>query len=150
MPVWARFGLRLRFGRANRTEDRSYFGLSKPNRYWGLPKKIFFSPPTGNMSAGAQGGASGAREEQMEEEMEIEEDSSSTVAMPAARGTFIADTGTSAPVQRLFSVAGQVDSSRRVTLSSDNLTLLVFMHEALPLIRKIRTLKMVQEAVGVL
>ncbi len=50
------------------------------------------------MSAGAQGGASGAREEQMEEEMEIEEDSNSTVAMPAARGTFISDTATSAPV----------------------------------------------------
>ncbi len=106
------------------------------------------------MSAGAQGGASGEREEQMEEEMEIEEDSNSTVAIPAARGTFIADTATSAPVQRLFSVVGQVDSSRRATLSSDNLTLLVFMYEvryeALPLIRKIRTLKIVQETVGVM
>jgi hypothetical protein len=49
----------------------------------------------------------------------------------------------------LFSVAGQVDSSRRVNLSSDNLTLLVFMHEALPLLRKIRDLKIVQETVGV-
>ena len=45
------------------------------------------------MSAGsAQGGASGVDEEEMEEEMEIEEGSSSTVAMPAARGTFIAGT----------------------------------------------------------
>jgi len=34
-------------------------------------------------------------------------------------------------------------------LSSDNLTLLVFMHEALPLLRKIRALKIVQEDVGV-
>ncbi len=44
------------------------------------------------MSAGSSGGASGAREEEMEEEMEIEEGSSRTVAMPAARGTFIAGT----------------------------------------------------------
>ena len=44
------------------------------------------------MSAGGSGGASGAREEEMEEEMEIEEDSSRTVAMPAARGTFMAGT----------------------------------------------------------
>jgi hypothetical protein len=55
---------------------------------------------------------------------------------------------TSAPVERLFSVAGQVDSSRRANLSSDNLTLLVFMHEPLPLLRKIRDLKIVQEVVG--
>jgi hypothetical protein len=31
----------------------------------------------------------------------------------------------------------------------DNLTLLVFIHEALPLLRKIRALKIVQEDVGV-
>jgi hypothetical protein len=35
-------------------------------------------------------------------------------------------------------------------LSSDNLTLLVFMHEALPFLGKIRALAIVQEAVGVL
>jgi len=35
-------------------------------------------------------------------------------------------------------------------LSSDNLTLLVFMHEALPFLRKIRALTIVQEAVGAL
>ena len=34
-------------------------------------------------------------------------------------------------------------------MSWDNLTLLVFMHEALPLLRKIRALKIVQEDVGV-
>ena len=44
------------------------------------------------MSAGGSGGASGAREEEMEEEMEVEEGSSRTVTMPAARGTFIAGT----------------------------------------------------------
>ena len=63
---------------------------------------------------------------------------------------YLATPATSAPVERLFSVAGQVDSSRRASLSSDNLTLLVFMHEALPLFRKIRTLKIVQETVGVM
>ncbi len=36
---------------------------------------------------------------------------------------YLATPTTSAPVERLFSVAGQVDSSRRANLSSDNLTL---------------------------
>ena len=63
---------------------------------------------------------------------------------------YLATPATSCPVERLFSVAGQVDSSRRANLSSDNLTLLVFMHEALPLLRRIRALKIVQEAVGTL
>ena len=57
---------------------------------------------------------------------------------------------TSCPVECLFSVTGQVDSSRRITLSSDNLTLLVFMDEGLPLIRKIRGHTIVEESVGVL
>jgi hypothetical protein len=43
-----------------------------------------------------------------------------------------------------------VDAAKRANLSSDNLTLLVFMHEALPLLRKIRALAIVQEAVGAL
>ena len=63
---------------------------------------------------------------------------------------YLATPTTSAPVERLFSVAGQVDSSRRASLSSDNLTPLVFMNEALPFIRKIRALKIVQEVVGVM
>ncbi len=62
---------------------------------------------------------------------------------------YLATPATSCPVERLFSVAGQVTSSRRANLSWDNLTLLVFMHEALPLLRKIRALKIVQEDVGV-
>ena len=63
---------------------------------------------------------------------------------------YLATPATSCPVERLFSVAGQVDASRRANLSSDNLTLLVFMHEALPLLRKIRALRIVEETVGVL
>jgi hypothetical protein len=40
-------------------------------------------------------------------------------------------------VERLFSVAGQVDTVRRKSLSPDTMTLLVFFHEALSLVRKI-------------
>ncbi len=63
---------------------------------------------------------------------------------------YLATPVTSWPVERLFSVTGQVDSSRRVNLSSDNLTLLVFIHEVLPWIRKIKTHRIVEETVGVL
>jgi hypothetical protein len=63
---------------------------------------------------------------------------------------YLATPSTSCPVERLFSVGGQVDSSRRDNLSSDNLTLLVFMDEELPFLRKIRALKIVQEVVGTL
>ena len=52
---------------------------------------------------------------------------------------------TSCPVGRLFSVAGQVDTARRATLSLDTLTPPVFMYEALPLVRKIRTDRIVDE-----
>ena len=54
----------------------------------------------------------------------------------------------SCPVQRLFSVGGQVDAARRSSLSPDNLTLVVFIHEALPLLRKIRVDRIVQEVLG--
>ena len=57
---------------------------------------------------------------------------------------------TSFPVERLFSVAGQVDTVRRVSLSTDNLTLVVFMYETLSLLRKIRDDRIVQEVVGTL
>ena len=61
---------------------------------------------------------------------------------------YLSTPDTSCPVERLFSVGGQVDSSRRTNLSSDNLssdnlTLLVFIHESLPLFRKIRTHRIV-------
>ncbi len=62
---------------------------------------------------------------------------------------YLATPATSCPVERLFSVSGQVTSSRRANLSWDNLTLLVFMYEALSLLRKIRDLQIVQEDVGV-
>ena len=51
---------------------------------------------------------------------------------------FLSISATSCPVERLFSVGGQVDDTRRSSLTSDTMTLLVFMHEALPLVRKIR------------
>jgi hypothetical protein len=37
---------------------------------------------------------------------------------------YLATPATSCPVERLFSVAGQVDAAKRASLSSDNLTLL--------------------------
>ena len=52
----------------------------------------------------------------------------------------------SCPVERLFSVA---DASRRANLLPNNLIFLVFMHEALPFLRKIRAHRIVQETVGV-
>jgi len=47
-----------------------------------------------------------------------------------------------------ISVTGQVDPARRSSLSPDTLTLLVFMDEDLPLIRKIRADKMVGDVCG--
>ena len=38
----------------------------------------------------------------------------------------------SASVERLFSVAGQIVSARRASLHPDTVTLLVFLHEAIP------------------
>ena len=57
---------------------------------------------------------------------------------------FLAISATSCPVERLFSVAGQVDGARRKSLSPDTMTLLVFLHEALPLVRKIRASRIVR------
>ncbi len=51
---------------------------------------------------------------------------------------FLTISTTSCSVERLFSVAGQVDDGRRSSLTSDTMTLLVFIHEVLPLVRKIR------------
>ena len=60
---------------------------------------------------------------------------------------FLAISATSCPVERLFSVAGQVDADRRASLAPDTLTLLVFLHEALPLVRKIRASRIVRQAI---
>ncbi len=51
---------------------------------------------------------------------------------------FLNISSTSCPVERLFSVAGQVDAARRSSLSPDTMTLLVFLYESLSLDRKIR------------
>ena len=59
---------------------------------------------------------------------------------------FLAISATSCPVERLFSVAGQVDAARRASVSPDTMTLLAFLHEALPLVRKIRASRIVRGA----
>jgi hypothetical protein len=57
---------------------------------------------------------------------------------------FLVISDTSCPVERLFSVTGQVDEVRRESVSPDTMTLLVFMYEDLPLVRKIRTDRIVE------
>ena len=45
---------------------------------------------------------------------------------------------TTAPVERLFSVTGQVVTVKRNRLCPETVTLLVFLHETLPLFRQIQ------------
>jgi hypothetical protein len=63
-----------------------------PNRpILGQPKTFFFSPRQDERRR-CSGRSIRSAEEETEEDMEIEEDSSSTVTMLAAPGTFMADT----------------------------------------------------------
>ena len=57
---------------------------------------------------------------------------------------FLSISATSCPVERLFSVAGQVDAARRASVSPDTMTLLVFLNETLTLVRKIRVSRIVR------
>ena len=66
----------------------------------------------------------------------------------AACASLLGNPATSCPVERLFSVAGQVDDGRRESQSPDTLTLLVFMHESLPLVRKIRADRRVETQIS--
>ena len=61
---------------------------------------------------------------------------------------YLATPATSCPVERLFSVAGQLDAARTASLSPDTLTLVVFLDEALPLLQNIRADRIVQEVLG--
>ena len=45
---------------------------------------------------------------------------------------------TTAPVERLFSVAGQVVKVKRNRPSPETVTLIVFLHESLPVFREIQ------------
>ena len=51
---------------------------------------------------------------------------------------YLAMPTTTVPVERLFSVAGQVVTAKRNRLSPETVTLLVFLHEDLPLFRQIQ------------
>ena len=48
---------------------------------------------------------------------------------------YLAMPATSAPVERLFSVAGLVATAKRSRLAPSTVSLLVFLHEALPISR---------------
>ena len=58
---------------------------------------------------------------------------------------------TSAPVERLFSVAGQVASvtAKRASFDLYTVTLLVFMHEALPVVREMTVRQIIKETIVV-
>ena len=51
---------------------------------------------------------------------------------------YLAIPATTAPVERLFLVAGQVVTAKRNRLCPETVTLLVFLHEDLPLFRQIQ------------
>ena len=51
---------------------------------------------------------------------------------------YLAIPATTAPVERLFSVTGQVVTVKRNRLCPETVTLLVFLHETLPLFRQIQ------------
>ena len=57
---------------------------------------------------------------------------------------FLSISTTSCPVERLFSVTGQVDAALRASVSPDTMTILVFLYETLQLVRKIRASRIVR------
>ena len=52
-------------------------------------------------------------------------------------GCYLAMLATIDPVDCLFSVAGQIVMAKRSQLDPETVTLLVFLHEALPLVREL-------------
>ena len=54
---------------------------------------------------------------------------------------------TSAPEERLFSVAGQVVTAKRTSLDLHTVTLLVFLHEALPIVREITVRQIIKDTI---
>jgi len=56
---------------------------------------------------------------------------------------------TSAPVECLFEVAGQVVTAKRASLDLHTVTLLVFLHEALPVVRQMAVHQIINETIVV-
>jgi len=62
---------------------------------------------------------------------------------------YLAMPATSAPVERLFSVAGQVVPAKRASLNAHTVPLFVFLHEALPVVRKMTVRQIIMETIVV-
>ena len=60
---------------------------------------------------------------------------------------YLAMPATSAPVECLFSVSGQVVTAKRATLDPHTVTLLVFLHEALPVVRELNVRDIISETI---
>ena len=60
---------------------------------------------------------------------------------------YLAMPATSASVERLFSVAGQVVTAKRNSLHPSTVTLLVFLHEAIPGVIERESLAIIQDKI---
>ncbi len=102
------------------------------------------------MNTGTQVGPSDVGEEEMEDHVEMEEDSTSNVQKLETHGTFIVDTTDGTVTEtRYFTKRWRPSEKVSEDLLNQHITW-VSMNEDLSLLRKIRSLKIVQETVSVL
>ena len=62
---------------------------------------------------------------------------------------YLAMPATSAPVERLFSVTGQVVTAKRASVDPHTVTFLVFLHETLPVLREMTVRQIIKEMIVV-